>query len=77
MIAKKYAFEAYPQFRTKHPDRGCPSDLFELNEWMNTTDIHDPWGSEYVMHCSGDGIIVRSPGEDAVWGTADDVWSDR
>jgi hypothetical protein len=76
-IAKKYALEAYPAFRHAHPERACPHDLAELSEWMNTKDTKDPYGNSYVMHCSGDGIVVRSAGEDAIWGTGDDVWSDR
>ncbi len=77
LTIKKYADEAYVEFRAAHPSRACPANLAELNEWMNSKDDRDPWGTEYVMHCSADGIVVRSAGEDAMWGTADDLWSDR
>ncbi len=77
LTVKKYAYEAFPAFRYVNPGRACPANLAELNAWMDTDGTRDPWGNDYVMHCAADGIVVRSSGEDAIWGTADDVWSDR
>ncbi len=77
LTVKKYAYEAFPAFRYANPGRVCPANLGELNTWMDSDGVKDPWGTEYVMHCSPVGIVVRSAGEDAIWGTADDVWSDR
>lgn len=77
LTAKKYADEAYPQFRAANPSRACPVDLYELNLWMNSKDIRDPWGTRYTMTCGPAMILVGSAGEDAVFGTADDVWSNE
>lgn len=77
LTVKKYADEAYPQFRRANPTRVCPVVLRELNEWMNAKDILDPYGTPYTMACSPRGILVGSAGEDATLGTADDVWSNQ
>jgi len=73
----KYADEAYPEFRAANPTRECPVALRELNEWMNAKDVQDPWGTSYVMTCGNHTILVGSAGEDATFGTADDLWSNE
>ena len=77
LTVKKYADEAYVEFRAAHPSRACPANLAELNEWMNSKDDRDPWGTEYVMDCSANGIVVRSAGEDRKFGTGDDLGSNE
>ena len=48
--------------------------LVELNEYMNRTDITDPWGTEYRMTCAR-GVQLISAGEDGKFGTLDDLGS--
>lgn len=77
VTVQKYASEAYRQFRLANPNRECPVALRELNEWMNEKDVQDPYGTPYTMACSPRGILVGSAGEDATFGTADDLWSNE
>jgi hypothetical protein len=56
--AKKYAFEAYPSWSAAHPDKACPENLVDLNEYMNEKDTKDPWGHDYQMFC---GKAARDP----------------
>jgi general secretion pathway protein G len=78
---KKYAFDAYPQWAASHPDKSCPANLEDLNEYMNNKDIKDPWGNPYKMLCGPNlppgakGIAVMSAGEDGKEGTPDDIKS--
>jgi len=81
MAVKKYAYEAYPQWSAAHPDKGCPDQLTDLNEYMDKQDIKDPWGGTYKMLCGQNlpagakGIAVYSPGEDGKDNTPDDIKS--
>ncbi len=77
LTVKKYAYEAFPAFRYANPGRVCPANLGELNTWMDSDGVKDPWGTEYVMHCSQVGIVVRSAGEDRKHGTGDDLGSNE
>ena len=77
LTVHKYALEAYPEFRAANPERSCPTSLSELNAWMNSKDIRDPWGTNYWLTCSANGIIVGSAGEDGRFDTDDDVWSNE
>ena len=78
---QKYAFDAYPQWSSAHPDKACPTELKELNEYMNNKDIKDPWNNDYKMLCGSSlpagakGLAVMSFGEDGKEGTADDIKS--
>jgi general secretion pathway protein G len=78
---QKYAYDAYPQWSSAHPDKSCPEKLEDLNEYMNNKDIKDPWGGTYKMLCGSSlpagakGLAVMSPGEDGKEGTSDDVKS--
>jgi hypothetical protein len=81
---KHYAFDAFPQWATAHPTRECPASLVELNDYMTNKDILDPWGKRYHYACgklavppSAHGIWVVSAGADGVFGTDDDLRSDR
>ena len=49
-------------------DRGAP---------VRDDNVGDPWGNRYEMVCMPRGIIVISAGEDGVFGTDDDLRSDR
>ena len=66
---KKYAYEAYPSWSQAHPDKACPAQLSDLNEYMNNKDIKDPWGNEYRLYCGPNlpagakGLAVKSLGE--------------
>jgi hypothetical protein len=79
--AKKYAYEAYPSWSQAHPDKACPAELADLNEYMNNKDIKDPWGHDYLLFCGPNlpagakGLAVMSLGEDGKNGTADDIKS--
>ena len=78
---QKYVFEAFPQWSANHTDKQCPEKLEDLNEYMNSKDIKDPWGGTYKMLCGQNlpagakGLAVSSPGEDGKEGTTDDVKS--
>ncbi len=77
----KYAFEAYPSWSAAHPDKGCPAQLSDLNEYMNGDDTNDSWERPIKMMCGQNlppgakGIAVMSAGEDGKEGTCDDIES--
>ncbi len=79
LTVTKYALEAYPQWALAHPDRTCPVSLVELNAWMNTKDIRDPYGTDYQWSCGTYAgrtqLHVWSVGEDQLLGSADDIRS--
>ena len=78
---KKYAFEAYPSWSASHPDKACPGNISELNEYMNGNDSNDSWGRPIKMMCGANmpagakGIALSSMGEDGKDGTEDDLKS--
>jgi prepilin-type N-terminal cleavage/methylation domain-containing protein len=78
---KKYAFEAYPSWSTSHPDKACPAEISELNEYMNNNDSNDSWGRPIKLLCGAElpagarGLGVVSAGEDGKEGTPDDLKS--
>lgn len=78
---KVYAYEAYPSWAAAHPNKACPDRIEELNEYMNRSDVADPWGGSYKMVCGAalpagaKGIAISSPGPDGKEGTPDDVKS--
>jgi general secretion pathway protein G len=81
-IAKKFAYEAYPQWATNNPSKQCPGELKELTKYMNSEDTKDPWGNEYTMLCGDSaqegipgGFGVVSKGQDGKADTNDDVKS--
>lgn len=75
------AFDAYPQWASSHPEKGCPDKLEELTAFMNQPDIKDAWGTPLVMRCGSSapaearGFGVESAGEDQKMGTPDDLHS--
>ena len=80
-IVRKLANEAYPQWVMKPSNSGkCPT-VTDLAEYMNSKDVKDPWGQEYIVKCGGDlppgasGIAVMSLGDDQKEGTGDDIKS--
>lgn len=81
LTAKKYADEAYPSWSTANPSKSCPDKLEDLNEFMNSKDIKDPWGTPYKMLCGQNapagvkGVGIQSNGEDTKEGTSDDIKS--
>ena len=78
-IAKKLAYEAYPQWSMKPANQGkCPTTS-DLAEYVNQkAEFNDPWGSPYIIKCGADlpagarGIAVYSKGEDGKDNTGDD-----
>ena len=78
---KKYAYEAYPSWSAAHPDKACPGNITDLNEYMNENDANDPWGRPLKMLCGANlpagarGLAVMSIGEDGKEGTEDDIKS--
>ena len=75
LTTRRYMDEAFPAFRAAKPARECPVALIELNAWMNHRDTLDPWGTSYAMVCAGRHLVIDSAGADAVFDSADDVWS--
>jgi hypothetical protein len=76
LTVKRFATEAYPQWLAAHPAETCPRSLDELNEFTDSKDGLDPWGSRYVMWCIPNGpFLVWSRGEDQRVGTPDDIHS--
>ena len=78
-IAKKLAFEAYPQWSMKPSNQGKCPNAGDLAEYVNQKpDFNDPWGNPYIIKCGQDlpngarGIAVLSRGEDGKEGTNDD-----
>jgi general secretion pathway protein G len=78
---KKYAYEAYPSWSAAHPDKACPANISDLNEYMNGNDSNDSWGRPIKMMCGASlpagakGIALVSAGEDGKDGTEDDLKS--
>ena len=78
---KKFAIEALPMWQSSHPGKSCPEKLEDLNEWADSKDGKDPWGTEYKMFCGNEapagakGMGIQSAGEDMKWDTSDDVKS--
>ncbi|MCX5741960.1 MAG: type II secretion system protein [Proteobacteria bacterium] len=82
LTAKKFTAEAFPLWQGAHPGKGCPDKLEELNEWADSKDGKDPWGTPWKMFCGGDvpagvksGLAVQSAGENQKFDDADDVKS--
>jgi hypothetical protein len=79
LTAWKYALEAYPTWLREHPGVRCPS-LEQLNAYMNNKLAIDPWGTPYLHAYVTDAhgrmrLVVWSAGEDARFGSSDDIWS--
>lgn len=68
------ARDAYALWRRNHPQRVCPPDLHAVASLVGR-DIRDPYGEAYQMTCNRFGFFVSSSGEDAMFDTADDIWS--
>ena len=82
--AKKYAFEAMPQWSMHNPGKACPASINDLNEYMNDSSAdaaNDAWGQPMRLLCGPSlpqgqkGVLVLSSGEDMKDGTADDIKS--
>lgn len=74
---RKYVRVAYPAWADAHPGKHCPTYLDELNEYMNTDNDDDAWGSSLRMRCTANGISVSSNGIDRLTGTPDDITAPR
>jgi prepilin-type N-terminal cleavage/methylation domain-containing protein len=80
---KKYAYEAYPAWAAAHPDKQCPANISDLNEFMNDEkNSNDAWEHPIKMMCGPNmpagargGLAVMSAGEDGKEGTEDDLKS--
>lgn len=71
--------EAYTEWSMNN-NAACPDGLNDLVDLMNSKELEDPWGSEYIMVCGDeapDGVPfgVISKGEDGKKGTSDDIKS--
>ena len=67
--SKELRVRGVPVVVASHPDKACPDKLEDLNEYMNSKDIKDPWGNPYKMFCGPSlpagvkgGIAVMSGG---------------
>jgi general secretion pathway protein G len=78
---KSYAYDAFPQWSAANPSKACPDDISALGEYMNSTDVKDPWGTPYRMLCGQNlppgakGLAVFSAGPDQKDNTSDDIKS--
>ncbi len=77
VIAREYAFEAFPQWAVANPGRRCPASLAELDGYLHREHSLDPWGRRYRMKCDRDGVTIRSAGTDHRWNTPDDITSEE
>lgn len=81
-IARRLAFEAYPQWTMRPSNQGrCPT-LAELVVYLDEQEpLVDPWGHPYQLRCGADlpagarGLAVYSLGADGRDATPDDVRS--
>jgi hypothetical protein len=66
--------DAVLDWRADNP-QGCPtlSQLKQEKRLTSQAPTSDPWGQRYRVDCSGDSIVVVSPGRDGRAGTSDDV----
>src|SRR5262245_2515138 len=71
ILLRKYAYEAYPAWSVHHPDQECPRSLRDLDDYMNSNDSGDSWGSPLWFRCDGGRFQVMSAGEDRRFGTDD------
>jgi hypothetical protein len=77
----KFAFEAYGQWISTHPEAQppCPASISDLTPFMMSDDVHDPWGTPYTLECvpsqqgKGYDLRVKSAGPDGKMGTDDDL----
>ena len=74
IVAKKYAYEAYPQWVAANPANACPASIAELREYTSD-DATDPWGHPYKMMCGSslpmgaNGVAIQSAGSDGQFDT--------
>ncbi len=66
--------DAVLDFRSENP-QDCPtlSQLKQEKRLASQAATNDPWGQRYRVDCSGDTVVVTSPGRDGQAGTPDDV----
>jgi len=78
-MLKKMALEVYPQWSSRPSNRGTCPTAEQLGEYMATAHPKDAWGQDFIISCSPvvGGIVVRSIGPDKLFGTHDDIVSDR
>jgi hypothetical protein len=74
---RKLAFESYPMWASRNPDKACPAKIDELEGGA----ANDPWGHPFKMFCGANlppgakGTAIISFGPDGKEGTADDLKS--
>ena len=77
LAVKGYADRDYPQWSITHHER-CPSSIVEI---AGTTDVRDPWGTDYKAYCGSTAPTpaiafgAASFGEDTRENTSDDIRS--
>ena len=56
-------------------NRGYPANLSEVinKRYIGEEDILDPWGKKIDYNNSLKGVVIKSSGEDMVFGTSDDI----
>jgi hypothetical protein len=81
LAVDKYGYDAYPSWASSHVAKACPDSIDDLNEYANTKDSKDAWGTPYKMLCGSTrppgvhGIGVQSAGPDQKFDTDDDIRS--
>jgi hypothetical protein len=76
MRVRQLANEAFPMWAREHQDRPCPASIAELVPYLDRRDTRDAWGQPLILSCR-DRVVVGSAGEDGVFETQDDIWSDQ
>ena len=67
--------QAVMQWQLSSGDDSCPtmSQLIQ-DKFLDTgSDNQDPWGQTYEIQCTGDDVVVSSPGPDKQQGSSDDI----
>lgn len=79
LLRSQQFVEAHTEWSLNNDDP-CPSSLEDLVKYMNSKDLKDSWGSEFVMVCGEDApegvpFGVMSLGKDKKAETKDDIKS--
>ncbi|HUS33483.1 MAG TPA: hypothetical protein VMZ53_33505, partial [Kofleriaceae bacterium] len=78
LLTRAYVEEAWPQWKTEHPDKPCPDKLEDLTKYFGENPgvpvLEDGWGHPLRMTCDPKfGLVVMSFGPDGTFGTPDDI----
>ena len=63
------------QYTLEHNE--CPGTRDDLVKSLGEWSLVDPWGTSIAYWCSDDAVNVMSAGPDRIFGTGDDLTSER